>query len=46
MFIMKETLPSKVARKYTRVQQADEEQGVQKVTASNTKGTLCSPVVH
>ena len=28
MFLLKETLPSKVARKYSRLQQADEEQGM------------------
>ena len=28
MFLLKETLPNKVARKYSRLQQIDEEQGV------------------
>ena len=41
MFLLKETLPSKVARKYSRLQQVDEEQGLAPEAANtDIKGLL------
>ena len=49
MFLLKETLPSKVARKYSRLQQIDEEQGVPPEAAhTDNKGlpvTCCMTLI-
>ena len=44
MFLLKETLPSKVTRKYARIQQSDEEQGV-KLGFGSTKGVTVLPCI-